>query len=220
MGRILGERPGSIQLSGAGRRASTLCSRVRAVRRYLNCDWLLAGSAIRALQEERVAGCSHRNRVHGGGRWSCTVGEADWDASVRNHPEGDLGQHASEQAGEAGSTRCVRTGVSLPSHLCVVDFGAVVGNLEIRRSPWSQAARRILCWRFIVGSIDSLKDSGLRSFGGVSPNIHQRILFHRKEGMVTRRMVSIVHRCQFRSGLFTPVTHHQLQRMPAFRVEV
>ena len=38
--------------------------------------------------------------------------------------------------------------------------------------------------------------------------------------MVTRRMASVVHRCQFRSGLFTPVTDHQLQRMPAFRVEV
>ena len=36
MGRILVERPGSIQLLGAGRRASTLRSRVRAVRRYLN----------------------------------------------------------------------------------------------------------------------------------------------------------------------------------------
>ena len=38
MGRIFGERPGSIQLLGAGLRASTLRSRVRAVRRYLN--WL------------------------------------------------------------------------------------------------------------------------------------------------------------------------------------
>ena len=37
-GRILGERPGSIQLLEARRRASTLRSRVRAVRRYLN--WL------------------------------------------------------------------------------------------------------------------------------------------------------------------------------------
>ena len=71
MGRILGERPGGIQLVGAGRRASTLRSRVRAVRRYLN--WLALnhdhgypreldhvtgyiGSAIRALHEERVAG--------------------------------------------------------------------------------------------------------------------------------------------------------------------
>ena len=38
MRRILGERLGSIQLFGAGRRASTLRSRVCAVRRYLN--WL------------------------------------------------------------------------------------------------------------------------------------------------------------------------------------
>ena len=38
LGRILMERPGSIQLLGAGRRPSTLRSRVRAVRRYLN--WL------------------------------------------------------------------------------------------------------------------------------------------------------------------------------------
>ena len=38
MGRILGERRGSLQLLGAGWRASTLRSRVRAVRRYLN--WL------------------------------------------------------------------------------------------------------------------------------------------------------------------------------------
>ena len=113
MGRILGERPGSIQLLGAGRRASTLRSRVRSVRRYLNwsalnhdlgsCDWLLIGSTIRALHEERVAGCSHGNLVHGGRRWSRTVGEADGDTSVRNHPEGDPGQHASEQAGETGS---------------------------------------------------------------------------------------------------------------------
>ena len=38
MGLMLTDRPGSIQLLGAGRRASTLCSRVRAVRRFLN--WL------------------------------------------------------------------------------------------------------------------------------------------------------------------------------------
>ena len=83
-----------------------------------------------------------------------------------------------------------------------------------------QAARRVIYWRFIVGSIDSFKDSWLRSFGGVTSDIHRRILFHRKEGAVTRRMASIVHRCRFRSGLFTPVTDHQLQPMPAFRVEV
>ena len=82
--------------------------------------------------------CSHGSRVHGGGRW------ADGDASARNHPEGDLGQHASEQAGEASSksasrdyinarkSGCVRINVSLPSHLCVVDFGAVVEDPEIR----------------------------------------------------------------------------------------
>ena len=38
MGKILGDKPGSLQLLGAGRRASTLRSRVRAVRRYLS--WL------------------------------------------------------------------------------------------------------------------------------------------------------------------------------------
>ena len=38
MGKMLGEKPSSLQLLGAGRRASTLRSRVRAVRRYLN--WL------------------------------------------------------------------------------------------------------------------------------------------------------------------------------------
>ena len=38
MGLMLTDRPGSIRLLGAGRRASTLCSRVRAVRRFLN--WL------------------------------------------------------------------------------------------------------------------------------------------------------------------------------------
>ena len=38
MGKILGDKPGSLQLLGGGRRASTLRSRVRAVRRYL--AWL------------------------------------------------------------------------------------------------------------------------------------------------------------------------------------
>ena len=38
MGRILGDKPRSLQLLGAGRRTSTLHSRVRAVRRYLK--WL------------------------------------------------------------------------------------------------------------------------------------------------------------------------------------
>ena len=86
MGRILGERPGSIQLLGAGRRASTLRSRVRVVRPYLN--WLalnhdlgypreldhvtgyLQARQSEPCPEERVAGCTHRNRVHGGSRWS------------------------------------------------------------------------------------------------------------------------------------------------------
>ena len=38
MGKIFGDKHGSLQLLGAGRRASTLRSRERAVRRYLN--WL------------------------------------------------------------------------------------------------------------------------------------------------------------------------------------
>ena len=36
MGKMLGDKPGTLQLLGAGRRASTLHPRVRAVRRYLN----------------------------------------------------------------------------------------------------------------------------------------------------------------------------------------
>ena len=118
MGRILGERPGSIQLLGAGRRASTLRSRVRAVRRYLN--WLALNhdlgypreldhvtGYIQARQSEpntrnelraahtaiafmeEVAGVEQSEKLTGTG--------------VRNHPEGDLGQHASEQAGETSS---------------------------------------------------------------------------------------------------------------------
>ena len=49
MGRILGERLGSIQLSGAGRRASTSRSRVRAVRRYMN--WLALNHDLGYLRE-------------------------------------------------------------------------------------------------------------------------------------------------------------------------
>ena len=55
MGKILKDKPGSIQLSVAGRRASTLRSRVRAVRRYLN--WLALNHDVSYPRElEHVTG--------------------------------------------------------------------------------------------------------------------------------------------------------------------
>ena len=160
MGRIVGERPSSIHLLGAGRWAFTSRSRFPAVRRYLN--WLALNHDIGYPRElDHVTGyllarqsepCT-RNALRGAHTAIVfmeevagveTVGEADGDASVRNHPEGAFGQHASEQAGEAGSKDArrdyfnarksggVRIDIRLPSHLCVVDFGAVVGDPEIR----------------------------------------------------------------------------------------
>ena len=170
--------------------------------------------------------CSHGNRVHGGGRWSRTVGEADGDTSVRNQSEGEPGQHASEQAGETGSedarrgyfnarnSGCVRIDVSPLSHLCMVDFGAVVGTLRFddHRGVKPQDVS------FVGGSL-SAQLTRAKTLGS-DRSVGSRSVFHRKEGMVTRRMANVVHRCQFRLGFFTPVTDHQLQRMPAFRVEV
>ena len=89
---------------------------------------LLTGSAIRALHKERVAGCSHGNRVHGGGRWSGTVGKADWDTAVRNHPEGDLGQHASEQAGE--TPRMLVGIISMLENLVVSESSSVYHRIS------------------------------------------------------------------------------------------
>ena len=55
MGKILGDEPGSLQLLGAGRRASTLRSRVRAVRRYLT--WLALNHDVGYPRElEHVTG--------------------------------------------------------------------------------------------------------------------------------------------------------------------
>ena len=55
MGKMLGDKPGTLQLMGAGRLASTLRSRVRAVRRYLN--WLaLNHDSGYPIELERVTG--------------------------------------------------------------------------------------------------------------------------------------------------------------------
>ena len=114
-----GNDAGSIQLFGAGRRASTLRSRVLAARRYLNwlalnhdlgypreldhvTDYFLARqsepcttNALRGAHTaiafmEEVAGVEQSEKLSG-------------TQVVRKDPEGDPGQHASEQAGETGS---------------------------------------------------------------------------------------------------------------------
>ena len=89
-----------------------------------------------------------------------------------------LGQHASEQACDAGSIVGI---ISMLENLSVYHR---IHAWWILVQSWV-TLRRVICWRFIVGSVSSFKDPGLRSFGGVTPDIHQRFLFHRKEGMVT-----------------------------------
>ena len=101
-------------------------------------DWLLTGSAIRALHEERVAGCSHGNRVHEGGRWSRTVGEADGDKCTqssrrRSFVGGSLSARLTRSK-TLGSDR------SVGSRQTFID-----ASYFIERKEWLHEGWRVLC---------------------------------------------------------------------------
>ena len=200
MGRILGDNPGSLQLLGAGRRASTSRSRLRAVRRYSN--WLALNHDVGCPCElDHVTGYSlarqsepcTRNALRAAHTAIALMGEVAGVEQSRNFTGAQVyaiiqkeiladtlpcrpSNQAPKDAGwdyvNARESGHVCAILSLPPYLRVVDSSTVMGDIEIRRPPWHQARRRFISWRFLVGSVDAFKNSRLRSSGGISPNIH------------------------------------------------
>ena len=244
VGRILGERPGSLQLLGARRRASTLRSRVRAVRRYFN--WLALNHDLGypreldhvtgSLQARQSEPCT-RNALRGAHTAIAFLEEV---AGVEQSEKVTGTQvHAIIQKEILANTLPSRPVKQAPRML--VGIISMLENLVGSES--ASVYRRIYAWWILVQSWGTLRfddHRGIkpRDVSFVGGSLSARLTRSKTLGSdrsVGCRQILINASCFIARREWShegwrvlcmaarsssPVPDYQLQRMPAFRVKV